>query len=192
MRAFNSTGLFPPRSPNYESIMDLAAQYKEIELDIGAGQGDHCLLRAQSHPKKLIIGVERTRNKFNKFEKLQKLNDLSNLVLVNADVVPWLVFLNEKILFSKVWILYPNPEMKSKNRRWIRAPFFSEIMRRLKPNSEIEMATNLEDYAAEVREKSFENWGLVSKIAKYTGPARTQFEKKYLDRKENCYQIVLS
>ncbi|MFN8847685.1 MAG: SAM-dependent methyltransferase [Bdellovibrionales bacterium] len=192
MRSFNPVGLFPPRNPQYEFIMDLANQYTEIELEIGAGQGDHSFARALSQPQKLIIGVERTRNKFLMFNKLHQSKTLPNLIAVNADIVPWLTFLNKDILFSKIWILYPNPEIKSNNRRWIKAPFFCEIIKRLKPHAEIEMATNLEEYAVEVRDLSFKNWGLYPKINKYNGPARTQFEKKYLDRNESCFQIVLS
>jgi tRNA (guanine-N7-)-methyltransferase len=189
MRMFKQAGLFAPRDPQYESVLRLLEQYKELELEIGAGQGQHCLAQAQAHPDRLVIGVERTRNKYLQFKKLIEKNPTPNLIAVNADIVPWIVFLDKKILFKKIWILYPNPEIKSKNRRWVRSSFFPELLKRLKPNSEIEFATNLLEYAMEIEDKSLEHWKLISKINIYNGPARSQFEKKYLEREQTCYQV---
>ncbi|MFN7610656.1 MAG: hypothetical protein ACK5QX_06930, partial [bacterium] len=48
------------------------------------------------------------------------------------------------------------------------------------------------EYAIEIEEKSLEHWKLISKIKIYTGPARTQFEKKYLELGQTCYQVKVS
>lgn len=191
LRKFDGTHLWPPREARYEELLELIPKFKKIELEIGAGEGRHCIERAQNNPQSLIVGVERTLNKFKAFDRSVKTLKLNNLLHIHSDVIPWLFFLDRKIQLSKVWILYPNPELKSRNRRWIRSPFFAEILSRLAGSSEIELATNLEEYAMEVEQESVHQWNLKSVKNIYQGGPRTLFEKKYLERKETCYQILL-
>lgn len=191
MRLFNPEKLWPPRDPKYDEVVKSFALFKRHELEIGAGTGLHSLELAFNRPSDLIVGVERTANKFNLFLKNSNVKNLKNLVPVHADVIPWLWFLNKSLLFDKIWILYPNPEIKRQNQRWIRATFFSHLLSRLKPQGEIEFATNLHEYADEVHRLSQSNWGLTCSLNNYSGPPRTLFEKKYLERHETCFQLVL-
>lgn len=190
IRPFRSESLWQPAEPQYALIRDLAPKFSEVELEVGAGQGWHAIRRAQEHPGHLILGVERTRSKFRQFQKRHQTHQLVNLIPIHSDVIPWLVHLESDLRFKKIWILYPNPEVHAPNRRWIRMPFFELLVRRLMPDGEIHLATNLPSYADEVL-RIAPLWGLSASYFEIQGAPRTHFEKKYLERGERCLQIIL-
>ncbi|MFP5518963.1 MAG: tRNA (guanine(46)-N(7))-methyltransferase TrmB [Bdellovibrionia bacterium] len=192
MRKFNPDFLKVPREPKYDEVTEKWKQYQEMHLEIGAGAGLHPIQFAKAHSDILLIGVERTREKYESFEGRIRSHSLSNLIGVHADVVPWLYFLPHEFLFDKIWILYPNPEPGNKSQRWINAPFFSHLLERLKLGGYIEMATNIKDYAEEVEKNAEANWGLNCTLSRYQGVGRTHFERKYLERGEACYSMVLT
>ena len=197
IRQFNPSFLKQPIEPKYHQAFDLVNKYKILHLEIGAGVGMHPIQYCQHHPEIGLIAIERTREKFEsfmqRFNSNQKKypNSFLNLVPVHADVIPWLWFFDQQILFDKIWLLYPNPEPSNKNQRWIHAPFFSHLIERLKPEGEIELATNISTYADEVVEFAYKNWKFQAEKNIYIGQPRTHFEKKYLERGEICYQLLL-
>lgn len=190
IRPFRSESLWRPAEPQYALIRDLAPQFHEIELEVGAGQGWHAIQRAQEHPDHLILGVERTRSKFQQFQRRHHAHRLANLVSIHSDVIPWLVHLESDLKFKKIWLLYPNPEAQAPNRRWIRMSFFELLVRRLTANGEIHFATNLQNYADEIL-KMAPLWGLSASHLEIHGAPRTHFEKKYQERGDRCQQITL-
>lgn len=191
MRAFRADLIKPPREPRYQELQDTLSRFSHCELEIGAGVGWHCVSLAQEKPEALIVGLERTSEKFQKFARRASVHSLPNLWPVHADAVPWVAHLPVDVKFRKIWILYPNPEPGNANQRWINSPFFGELLGRLHADSEIEMATNVLSYADEVLERGPRNWNLQVEIKPYLGRARTHFEKKYLALNQNCFSIHL-
>lgn len=197
IRKFNPCFLKSPLEPRYDLALNLAKSYQILHLEIGAGVGLHPIQYTFAHQHLGLIAVERTREKYDSFVQRIASNQkkyphqLNNLIAINADIVPWLWYFDQQIQFDKIWILYPNPEPGNKNQRWINSPFFSHLLERLKPEGEIEIATNISDYANEIQENALKNWNLRVDQFIYSGPGRTHFEKKYLDRGETCYQLIL-
>ena len=77
-----------------------------------------------------------------------------------------------------------------------RSSFFKILLNRLKPDGEILLATNMENYATEALEWGTNIWGLGLKrnfsfqeANKPVGYPRTHFEKKYLERGEICREL---
>lgn len=191
IRAFNPQGLRPPPDPQYQKVETLHSRFRGLELEIGAGVGLHPILRAKEVPERLIVAVERTRDKYEKFLGRMESHQLPNLVGVHADVVPWIWHLPAQYKFEKIWLLYPNPEPGNKNQRWINAPVFSHILERLLPDGEIELATNIAAYADEVEKGAVAHWHLGVERSIYRGVGRTHFERKYLARGETCHNFIL-
>ena len=78
---------------------------------------------------------------------------------------------------------------KTKSKRWHLTPFMRELIGRMKKNSTIIMATNIEKYALEFEQSMEEKWGLfahskqafnLESFEQNQLKFRTHFEKKYL------------
>jgi tRNA (guanine-N7-)-methyltransferase len=166
-----------------------------IDLEIGAGQGLHAVRYAQANPSRTLIAVERTSFKFSRMKsRATRHSGLSNLIPVHADAVSLVTHCIPPASLDRVFLLYPNPYPKAKqaNLRWCNSPFMAELMRKIRPGGEIYLATNLEWYAAESRDKLVAQWGLHLAGERRVSPAeppRTHFEKKYLERGESCFDL---
>ncbi|NVJ67075.1 MAG: SAM-dependent methyltransferase [Gammaproteobacteria bacterium] len=187
IRAFKPEKLFKPRDFVKPEITD------NCYLEIGAGRGLHAMQFAQANPNKQLIAIERTRVKFEDFAKRAATEKLDNLTPVHADAIPWVVYALPLQSLNGVFLLYPNPEPKNAQQRWLNMPFFEFLLSRLKSDAKIVLATNIQDYFEEAKEQTEKVWELpfnafeVDKDSK-----RTHFEIKYLARGETCYQLEIT
>ncbi len=188
-----------PRSPE-----DLAAAARirgqltgerGIDLEIGCGVGWHPIRYARENPDRTLVAIERTAEKFGKFrDRLERNPALPNLIPVHADAVAWTVHHVPDAACDRIFILYPNPNPKNASARWVRMPFFSHLVKKLRAGGRIEIRTNIPDYAEEVREFApgrgltlfSERKVLLADLAS-PKDARTHFERKYLERGETCF-----
>ncbi len=192
VRKFQSAFWLPPRQARYEELLQKRDHFVRMQLEIGAGVGLHAIRCAQESPDTLLVALERTRNRFALLEQRVRQHDLPNLLEVHADAVPWVTHLDKAVKFSKIWILYPNPEPSNRNQRWVNSPFFPELLQRLNSEGELEFATNLSWYADEVERQAQEVWQLKVFREKFQDSPRTHFEKKYLGRGEVCWRLILT
>jgi len=168
-----------------------------IDLEIGSGVGWWALRYARQNPNRYLIAIEKTREKFARFDqRVLAHTQIQNLTAVNADAIAWITHCLGTQKLSRVFILYPNPNPKNTAQRWIRMPFFGALLERLKPGGEIFWATNISDYAEEIRQYSKSVWKLEPfldrSFTQQTRPSdypRTHFEKKYLLRGETCWEL---
>lgn len=181
-----------------ERLADALLEGVGIELEIGCGVGWHPIEYARKNPDRLVIAIERTTEKFNKFSmRLSRHAKIPNLVAVHADAVAWVTHFVPAKSLKRIFILYPNPNFKNAQARWIRMPFFRALLEKLEAKGVIEFRTNEAAYAEEVRRVSRE-WGTslvedssYEKISVSPEIATTHFERKYLERGETCYRLVL-
>ncbi len=199
MRPFNYEKIFKPKSfdeAKNQTLKELMNKFSYLDLEIGAGVGWHAIQYAKANPDRLLIATERTHEKFSKFQsRFIKHPTLSNLFPVHADVVPWTVhYLPEKSL-DKIFIFYPNLYPKNPSARFFKMPFLGFLLQRGKPHLTVHLATNDYNYQKEAQEEAKNTWSL--KLIQYqeltlenTPSPRTHFEKKYLLRKEICYDLI--
>jgi tRNA G46 methylase TrmB len=118
-----------------------------LDLEIGCGVGFHPIHYCQSHPDRFLIALERTRTKAHQFFKRIQNHALlmqtplqfesewelrwKNLWAIHADALFWCSAIQEKSVFDRIYLLYPNPEPKNKAQRWFRMPFFGFLMGRV-------------------------------------------------------------
>jgi len=169
-----------------------------IDLEIGCGVGLHPISRAKEFPDRHLIAIEHTSEKFNKFaSRMARHPELKNILPVHADAVQFVSSFVPDARLDHVFLLFPNPEPKASNKRWMRSPFMHELLRKLKPTGTLQLATNIESYFREALLYGEEFWNLevISqqnyKLASLPFPRpRTHFEKKYLERGEFCFDVV--
>lgn len=173
-----------------------AAFFRAVDLEIGAGVGRFAIQRAQRYPDRALIAIEKTSERFGKFQR-RILNHpgLTNLIAVHSEAASVITHFVPEQSLDSIFILYPNPYPKAKHRnlRWHNRAFMGFLLARLKPRGTVTVATNDEDYYLEALEMFGNAWHLdlvENRRILSTEPPRTHFEKKYLDRGEDCRNLV--
>jgi len=166
-----------------------------IVIEIGCGVGFHPILWAKENPTGLMLAIERTRDKFIKFEtRLNHHPEIKNVIAAHAEASVLLPQIIKPLSVDQIYILYPNPEPKQKNKRWSHSIFSQFIFEILKPGGEIVFATNVKSYATEMAHvwpQRFKT-DLIqhTPIDSYGTKPRSHFEKKYLARGEVCWNLI--
>lgn len=164
-----------------------------ICVEIGAGKGKHALLFATQQPEKNLIAIERTREKYLAMQKQHAIEKQSNLQLIHADAMPWIVHALLPAQVQHFFVLYPNPEPHNPAQRWLNMPFFEFLLSRLQVGGSVTLASNIADYIAEAEQQLINVWKLpFVKQAIDPTSARTHFEIKYLERGELCQQLIIT
>lgn len=198
VRAFNSSEIeMPPSLQNFQ----WPAAFREgapLDLEIGCGVGWHPIQYAKANPDRRLIAIEHTREKFEKFQgRHERHPELTNLLPVHANALHWVTHGLAPETLDRVFILYPNPELKASNKRWFRMPFFERLLESVKVGGTVTLATNIEEYFNEALQYGQEVWDLeIIAQRRFTlddlkgSSPRTHFEKKYLLRGEACFDVT--
>jgi tRNA G46 methylase TrmB len=182
-------------------VWPLELNHSPLDLEIGCGVGWHPIWYATENPQRRLIAIEHTRAKFASFAQRLRSHQqpqtlasgLTNLQAVHADAIRWVSHFVRPESVDRCWILYPNPEPKAVNKRWMRSPFMHQLLKVLKPGGEIHIATNDQSYISEAIEWAEKAWSLEVFLrtsfdqTTFKSP-RTHFEKKYLLRGETCFE----
>lgn len=169
-----------------------------LDVEIGCGVGLHPIQYFQKNPKRTLVAIEHTKDKFEKFQRrFVNHGSPSNLIPIHANGISWVSQQLQKDTVDKFYFLYPNPNPKpgDQNKRWHAMPFIHKVLEVLKPNGKIILATNEEFYRNEAIEFFTKTWKLKLENEErlLKGFAhRTHFEKKYLERGETCFDLVFS
>ncbi len=161
-RAFEQ--LWPKYGINFQPhLTDIASLYHQpshpLVLEIGFGMGSSLFEMAQQNPNINFIGIEVFKTGIGAlFAQLEK-QPLDNLRVLHTDACEVLTQMIADQSLSGVQIFFPDPWRKKRHhkRRLIQAHFIELLLKRLKPNGFIHIATDWEDYALHIAEvlKSF-------------------------------------
>jgi tRNA (guanine-N7-)-methyltransferase len=169
-----------------------------LDIEIGCGVGWHPIQYAEQNTDRNLIAIEHTRAKFERFQsRVQRHPELTNLLPVHADAIRWVAHNIPASKIDRYFLLYPNPEPKAPNRRWLRSPFMHYLLETLKPGGELVLATNEIWYMEEACNWAENAWNLgrpkvreLSLKELKTFSPRTHFEKKYLEREQTCFDVT--
>lgn len=155
LRAYHSR-LIDSRLPQLEipAITPLTAQAlfefspDEIWLEIGFGGGEHLLAQASRNSRVGLLGCEPFINGVAKLVAGIEARQINNIRIRAADAQGLLEQLPNAAL-SKVFILYPDPwpKRRQRKRRLISPPVLGELARVAKVGALILFATDIDDYA---------------------------------------------
>ena len=169
---------------------------RPLDVEIGCGVGFHPLRYAEANQARTFVAFERTTEKFEKFlGRLKNHPELPNLIPIHGDAIPWITHTFAPESVDRYFLLYPNPYPKEsqRNLRFHLMPFFGRLRDTLKRGGSITIATNEEFYASEAREVMREQWGMKlvdCRVLPLDSKPRTHFEKKYLARGDQCWNMV--
>jgi tRNA (guanine-N7-)-methyltransferase len=190
MRKFDATKI-----PKPEVRVLMPTNYPNLDIEIGCGVGFHPIDYAKKNPERLLVAIEKTKEKFDKFiGRLNKHPQIKSIVPIHTNAVWWIAHEVKPASVDRYFILYPNPYPKDPQKRFFQMPFMSYLVETLKPGGTITLATNEKYYFDESLENAQKIFGLnvfeKTTVDQKEKP-RTHFEKKYLERGETCYNLIL-
>ncbi|MFN5026445.1 MAG: tRNA (guanosine(46)-N7)-methyltransferase TrmB [Candidatus Fonsibacter sp.] len=130
---------------NFEHIK--LVKDKNFILEIGFGLGENLLFQATKYPENYFIGIDPFINGVaNVVQKAKELN-LNNISILDTPAQKVLDNFSDN-LFSKVFVLFPDPWMKNKQkkRRLLNYLFLEKILKKMRTKSTLIFATDDQDY----------------------------------------------
>jgi tRNA (guanine-N7-)-methyltransferase len=120
---------------------------RETWLEIGFGGGEHLAAQARAHRDVNFIGCEPFVNGMAKLLAAIDQEKLDNIRVWDDDVTKLLPTLPDAS-FDRVYILYPDPwpKRRQRKRRLVSDEMLAELARVMKPSAELRFASDIDDY----------------------------------------------
>ncbi len=141
--------------PYRPELLDLATAFgREAPkiLEIGFGMGDSTAQIAATHPNNDYLGIEVHTPGVGALLKRIGEQSLGNLRLIQHDAVEVLEHMIPDASLDGAHIFFPDPWHKKRHhkRRLIQPAFVSLLVRKLKPDAYLHLATDWQDYAEQM------------------------------------------
>jgi tRNA (guanine-N7-)-methyltransferase len=122
-------------------------QARETWLEIGFGGGEHLAAQARARRDVNIVGCEPFVNGMAKLLAVIEQEDLDNVRVWDDDVTDLLPTLPDAS-FDRVYILYPDPwpKRRQRKRRLVSDENLEMLARVMKPGSQLRFASDIDDY----------------------------------------------
>jgi len=122
-------------------------QARETWLEIGFGGGEHLAAQARAHRDVNFIGCEPFVNGMAKLLAVIEQERLDNIRVWDDDVTDLLPTL-PGASFDRVYILYPDPwpKRRQRKRRLVSDETLDQLARVMKPGAELRFASDIDDY----------------------------------------------
>jgi len=135
-----------------EAVLDLAVLFARpapCTLEIGFGNGEHLLARAQAEPERNFLGAEVHRPGIGHLLRTAAAADVKNLRIIDHDAVEVLQQQIAPDALDEIQILFPDPWPKKRHhkRRLIQPEFAALAASRLRTGGRLRLATDWAPYA---------------------------------------------
>jgi tRNA (guanine-N7-)-methyltransferase len=121
--------------------------------ELGCGHGHFLTAYAAAHPAELCVGIDIMSDRIARAERKRERSRLGNLFFLRADARLFLEALPPGVLFSELFILFPDPWPKARHHkhRIIQPDFLSEAARHSTPDSRLCFRTDYKPYFEDAR-----------------------------------------
>ena len=147
-------GVEAPKSRGHGPLLqEIFGREAPVVLEIGFGNGEHLLARAQAEPDKDFFGVEVHRPGAGRVMNRAQAAGLANVRVACDDAVEVLRdWLPERCL-AEIVIYFPDPWPKKRHhkRRLVQPAFARLAASRLVPGGQLKLATDWAEYAQHMR-----------------------------------------
>ncbi|MDH4203197.1 MAG: tRNA (guanosine(46)-N7)-methyltransferase TrmB [Phycisphaerae bacterium] len=202
IKEYPNISLRPDNIKGTLNFDDLFGRSAPVEMEIGSGKGTFLLEEAKTFPEKNFFCIE-WANKYYKYavDRIGRWRVL-NVRLMRTDAATFIAqhIADESIQTFHLYFPDPWPKKKHNKRRFFCDENLVQLLRILKPNGIINIATDHADYfeqMTEVAGRAIEQ-GLVRKID-FIRPAGardgeivgTNYERKYMKEGRKTYTLAL-
>jgi tRNA (guanine-N7-)-methyltransferase len=140
--------------PSLLTPVQLWGNTAPLTIEIGFGNGEHLLARAQAEPERLFLGIEVHRAGIGAVLLRAAALDLKNLRVMRHDAVEVLTHQIPADAIDELEILFPDPWHKARHhkRRLINPGFAALAAASLRPGGRLHLATDWQPYAEQMLE----------------------------------------
>ena len=159
-----------------------------LELEIGAGNGEHLAELASDHPERDFIGVELLWGRVKKCLRKLSVAGVSNAGLIYGDVRPALEYLIEPRSLERVRMLFPCPWPgdDAGRHRLYGHEMLCMLNSRLVEGGQVLLVTDDREYFDWVLDQ-IDNTGFRSEVREIGADFRTKFEKKWSEGGQSTF-----
>jgi len=179
--------------------LDLATAFGRsapVFLEIGFGMGETTAAIAQAHPQNNYLAIEVHSPGVGSLLKLIEALGLTHLRIIQHDATEVIEHLIAPRTLDGIHVFFPDPWPKKRHhkRRLIQPPFVRLAASRLKPGGYLHVATDWQDYAAQMLEVLGAEASLANTAAGFAArPAYrppTKFEQRGLRLGHGVWDVV--
>ena len=170
-------------------------------IDIGSGYGESSIELARNNKKSIVVACEKYIDGINNIADKALIESLDNVFVFHGNVHQLFDEYCVENVISEIWILFPDPWPKKKHfkRRLIDENFLKKVIKYLKKNSNIHIASDSKSYISHILNCVYEVrndflWVNQSKQEwEYSGLSlpKTKYYKKALENGLNPFYIKL-
>jgi tRNA (guanine-N7-)-methyltransferase len=158
-----------------------------VEVEIGPGKGAFLLALARNHPERNFFGVELSKRRAFRLARLIERDGPANAIVIHADVTCLVRTMMWPESVAAYHLYFPDPWWKPRHhrRRLFRDDFTIALTRTLAPGGTIFLASDVQEYFAEIVRQFAAIPGLVQfpwerdHMTRKGKPILTDFERKY-------------
>ncbi|MCK5720557.1 MAG: tRNA (guanosine(46)-N7)-methyltransferase TrmB [Thiomargarita sp.] len=185
---------------DFETVLDLdniLGRKAARMLEIGFGKGETLINMAKIHPENDYLGIDVHLPGIGSLLNAIKTEELTNVRILCADVVEVLKCLPLNH-FDAIYIFFPDPwhKKRHKKRRLIQAQFINLLVKYMKKNGLLYLATDWENYAQQMLQV-LDN---IDELANYMKPGNyaprfvqrpiTRFENRGLQKGHQVWDLL--
>lgn len=171
-----------------------------VHIEIGSGSGTFLLNQAKAMPDDNFLGIERA-NKYYRYavDRIGRWG-LKNVRIIRTEAAGFIAEFLPDNCVNCYHIYFPDPWPKKKHhkRRLLRPDNLYQLIRTLKTDGQIKIATDHSDYFQEIKQltaaksKKLEEVEFLPNSGVNNGEKTgTNYERKFLKRNKNIYTIAL-
>lgn len=184
---------------NFEDIFGRSAP---VHIEIGSGKGTFLVNQARHQPEINFLGIEWANKYYRAAVDRIGRWQIKNIRLIRTDAAEFLAEFISPASIECFHIYFPDPWPKKRHnkRRFFSTSNLAVVLRCLKPNGTIQLATDHKDYfqqANEVIEKELLNGSIEivdfirSADATETEAVGTNYERKYIKEGRAVYTVAI-
>jgi tRNA (guanine-N7-)-methyltransferase len=162
----------PVNDPTQPLALSALCGDVSLEIEIGCGNGRFLAVQAAKHPTTHYIGIERMLGRVRKLNRKAERLPARNLHALRLEAFYTFYYLLPEHRLQTVYVFFPDPWPKRRHHRnRLFSPLFLDVLwMRLKEGGIIQIATDHQEYGAEIR-KVFE---MSSRFKEVTALTRTE------------------
>jgi tRNA (guanine-N7-)-methyltransferase len=133
-------------------LAELFPQPQAIIWEIGCGHGHFLVRYAETHPRKLCLGIDLILDRLARSGRKRDRAKLANCHFLRAEARECFNAFPRGVTFEEVWVLFPDPWPKARHNknRLLKADFFNAIASRAGEDARFYFRTDHEEYFREV------------------------------------------
>ena len=169
---------------------------KEIEVDLGAGDGGYLVERARRHPERAFLAVERLLGRVRKIARRATRLGLGNVRVLRIEASYAAEWLLPPGSVNAITVLFPDPWPKRRHHknRLVQTEFLDACARAIKPDGWLGLKTDDAPYFAHIQEVASASPLLApwkEARAEELLPETTDFERDFLHEGRPIHFLAL-